>query len=392
MIDRLTSSPVRVLELRSTYRGGGGPDKTILLSAAAHDPTRVQVTCVYLRGADDAAFTLHERARELQVPFEAILERGGMDPTLLPRLAHTLYRHRPHIIHTHDYKSDLLGWALRPLVPRARLLATAHGWTLDNRRMNIYNQLDRLVLRRFDHVIAVSGATRERMVRAGIPDRRITLLYNGIDLNVWRPPGGEVDRISVRRALGLPVDGPLVGFIGRLSPEKQVSVALEAVRLARERHPGLHLVVVGDGAAESDLPGMVRRKGLEGVVHALGYRRVTPEWYHALDVYLMSSRTEGLPNTLLEAMACGCPSVVTAVGGIPELVGSSGGVLLCPSGDAACLARGVSVVVEEPGRGVRMGEAARRRVEEAFSFEARLRAIEGLYESLARGRGVRRWW
>ncbi len=375
--------PVRIVELRSTYRGGGGPDKTILLSAAAHDPARFDVRCLYLRGANDDAFTLDTRARALGVSFDTILDHGAFDPVLPVRLVAAIRRHRPHIVHTHDYKSDILGWLVRRLVPGTRLLATAHGWTLDNRRMDLYNALDRRVLRHFDHLVAVSAATRQGMTRAGIPRSRITLLYNAIDTGTWKPSPGSRAARQMKRELGVPLESRLVGFVGRLSPEKNVGLALEAIGRVCRRRSDVQMLVVGDGAVEADLPAMVRRLGLERRVHLLGFRPVTPELYHALDVYLMSSLTEGLPNTLLEAMACGCPPVVTGVGGIPELVGASGGAIVCSPGDASGLAAGILDILGHPGRARSMAHAARSRVEEAFSFHDRVRRIETLYTSLA---------
>ena len=177
--------PVRVLELRSTYGGGGGPDKTILLSAARHDPRRIQVRCLYLRGAHDMAWTVGARAQALQVDYLELLEHQRLDPAVIQTLWKELWTFRPDILHAHDYKTDLLALLLSPAVPGVRLLSTAHGWTLDNAAMSTYTRLDQEALRVFDRVVAVSLETRARLVTAGVDPDRLELLYNGIDLESW---------------------------------------------------------------------------------------------------------------------------------------------------------------------------------------------------------------
>jgi len=379
-----SSDPVRIVELRSTYRDGGGPDKTILLSAKAHDRTRYDVRCVYLRGAWDDAFNIGKRAQALGIPFEEVLERGRIDPLAMLRLARIIARHRPHVIHTHDYKTDVLGFLMRPFFPRAALLATAHGWTLDNRQMDLYNAVDRRVLRYFDHVIAVSGATRVRLEAVGVPSERLSVLYNGIDIHAWRPGPHESAAASLRAELGLPDQARLLGFIGRLSPEKDVSTAMAVARRVLDQIPDAHVLVVGEGATQVELPALVRDLKMADRVHLLGHRPVDSRLYHALDAYYMTSLTEGLPNTLLEAMASGCPSVVTPVGGIPELVGDSGGAVLCPVKDVEGLSAAILGLMCDPVRARAMGEAARCRIEAAFSFSTRLSRIEAIYEMLRR--------
>jgi glycosyltransferase involved in cell wall biosynthesis len=249
-------------------------------------------------------------------------------------------------------------------------------------------------LRHFDHVIAVSGATRDRLIASGLDPARLSILYNGIDIEVWRPGPLEPAAAALRLELGLPDRSRLVGFIGRLSPEKDAPAAMEVARRVLEGAPDTHVMVVGDGAARADLPAMIDQRSLAGRVHVLGHRPVSSALYQALDVYYMTSRTEGLPNTLLEAMACGRPSVVTAVGGIPELVGDSSGAILCAPGDVEGLAGGILSLLRDPAKAEAMGRAARQRIEASFSFAERMRRIEAVYDTLAAeaGRsGLGRW-
>lgn len=383
-------SALRILELRSTYRDGGGPDKTILLSAAQHDRRAYEVHCLYLRGAWDDAFNIGKRAAKLGVSFEEVLEQRALDPRAWTELVARARHFRPDIVHTHDYKTDVLGLLLRPFMRHAVLMATAHGWTQDNSRMNLYNQLDRRALRLYDHVVAVSEATAAHLTVAGISPSRMSILYNGIDVTTWSPQPFEPARQGLLERFQLPSSARLVGFIGRLSAEKDVPTALSAMTQVIKQCPEAHLLVVGEGAMQAELHRLAAGLGIASQVHGVGHQVVHPGLYAGLEVYLMSSLTEGLPNTLLEAMACGRPSVATRVGGIPELVGRSGSVLLAEAGDANGLAQAVLELLGHPSRAAQLGQAARTRIEEQFSFAQRLRLIEGLYSRLAQERASTR--
>jgi len=376
-------TPLRILELRTTYGDGGGPDKTILLSAQKHDPARYQVTCVYLRGANDQAFSIGRRARSLGIRYQEILEQGPIDLRAWRALAKTIRAHRPHVVHAHDYKTDLLGLLLHPAYPRAALLATAHGWTQDNPRMNLYNQLDRRVLRRYHHVLAVSEATRAHLLKARVPEPRISVLHNGIDTERWCPGEQRTASRQLKQRHRLPPSARLIGFFGRLSPEKDVPTALEVARKVIKTTRDAHVLIMGEGSERETLENQIHQAGLGQRIHSLGFQPLGPEVYQALEAYYMTSLSEGLPNTLLEAMACGIPSVATAVGGIPELVGTSGGVLLTETGDVQGLSLKLRGILEDAEGAAVQGRQARQRILDSFCFTNRLRRIEAVYQRLA---------
>lgn len=376
------TAPIRVLELRSTYGAGGGPDKTILLSAARHDPARVQVRCVYLRGASDPDWRIASRALALGVSYTELLERSRLDPEMLRGLRAEMHRFRPHIVHAHDYKTNVLALLFSPLFPQTRLLSTAHGWTLDNAAMQRYTLLDQASLAYFDHVLAVSKDTRHRLLEAGVSEARLGLLYNGISLEDW-PVGDRTQAArSLATQLGLPAEARVVGVIGRLSPEKDLPTAVEVLERVLALRPEVHGVLIGEGAGRSWLKDRVALSPLAQRLHVLGAMPVGPELYLGLAAYLMTSLTEGLPNTLLEAMATATPAVATGVGGIPELVGDSDAVLLYPPRDVLGLSQGLERILAMPDEAHMRGQRARSRIEADFSFAARLERITSVYEAL----------
>src|SRR5687768_15755574 len=162
--------PVRLLELRNTYKWGGGPDKTILLSAEQHDRERVAVVVAYVKGANDREFSIRGRLGRHELTFYEIEERGKFDTRVLRIIHDIILQHNINLIHSHDYKSDLFAYLVRCRLWRRRitLLSTAHGWGMVGLRGAFYRRLDLWLMRRFDHLIAVSQARRDEMIAARI--------------------------------------------------------------------------------------------------------------------------------------------------------------------------------------------------------------------------------
>lgn len=229
--------------------------------------------------------------------------------------------------------------------------------------------------RRAHGFVCISSRIREAALRAGYDEARLIELANGVDTDRFAPAS---DPRESRRDLGLG-EGPVAVFTGRLVPEKGLDVLIEAWQRAL---PGLpraaRLVIVGEGAEEPRLRGMVDRNGLGDSVRFAGFVADPERYLRAADLYVLPSLVEGLPNSLLEAMAVGLPSIVTRVGGNEDAVvdGACGRVV--PARDAGALADALADLVNDPSRRRRWGAAARERVLERFSIEALVDAIETL--------------
>jgi glycosyltransferase involved in cell wall biosynthesis len=293
-------------------------------------------------------------------------------------------RHDINLIHAHDYKSDLFAYLLRRRLRRRcpAIISTMHGWALDGLRGRLYWQLDCWLLRRFDRVIAVSHTTKQDMVDAGVPSHLITVLHNGIDTDTWSP---QQVRGTVREELGLDRACPVVGYVGRLSPEKDLATWLRAAALVRQRHPEAHFVVVGeghDGTLLMQLQKLATELGIAERVHFLGYRAQLLPVYAAFDLFVLSSSREGICNSLLEAMAMGLPVVTTDAGGTRELVRDGHTGYMVPQRDAEGLAHAIITLLHDPALRHQMGRAGRERVEQMFSFTRRLHRIEALYATV----------
>ncbi len=385
----LSVPAVRLLELRNTYKWGGGPDKTILLSAEQHDPNKVDVIVVYIRDVNDREFQITERARAKGLTFYEIVENGKFDLRVLFQLRHIIQTHDINIIHAHDVKSDLFAYLVKWTLPgrRVSLISTAHGWAAPGPRGDFYRALDLFIMKRFDRLIAVSNATKQLMINSGVPERIIEVIYNGIDTTSWVSKGVNH---RLRDDLGIPKSCPVIGYVGRITPEKDLDTWIHIAAKVEAKSPSVRFMIVGEGK-DNTLTERLRKKikelGLEEKVHFVGFHQVLQPYYGAMDVLLLTSDREGLPNCILEAMAMSLPVVTTGVGGVPEIVVADQTGFVGQVADVEGLSASVSELVQNLELRSKMAQAGRRRIEEIFSFRKRLELVECLYEGMVEASG-----
>jgi len=282
---------------------------------------------------------------------------------------------RPDIVHTHGYRPDVLdgGVARRLGIP---VVTTLHGFTHGGWKNWCYERLQYRAFRRFDAVVAVARPLVPRLERAGVPPWRIHEVRNA-----WHALTPPLEREAARHALGLSPDCFVVGWVGRLSPEKGPDVLLEALPLLTD----LPLVVsmVGAGVEGARLQGRARRLGLDGRIRWHGALPDAERLFAAFDLFVLSSRAEGTPIVLFEAIAVGVPIVATRVGGVPDVLSSAEAVLV-PADDAFALAAAIRGVFQDRGAAQRRARAARARLERDFGFAPWLARYEAIYASLSR--------
>lgn len=268
----------------------------------------------------------------------------------LERLLRTL---RPEVVHTHGYRADILaaGAAGRS---GCAVLTTLHGFTGGDLKIRCYEWLQRRMLRRLDGVVAVSASMARDLISAGLPADRVRVIPN-----VLPAPGPRLHRSVARRTLGVAPTRYTVGWVGRLSHEKGLDLLLESLALCGD--PGIALAVIGDGPERQRLEHQAELLGLGGQVTWCGAIQGADRYLTAFDLFAMSSRTEGSPLVLLEAMAAGVPIVATVVGGVPETISPALAVLVPPE-DPAALAAGIAKVRSDPSSAARRSLRAHVRV------------------------------
>ena len=247
----------------------------------------------------------------------------------------------PDVVHTHGYRTDVLS------APVARRLGvptvtTIHGFTGGDLKNRMYERIQRWSYRRADAVVAVSALQRDQLARDPRVRDRLHLIRNE-----WAGPVSEpFDRAASRVALGLPADALVIGWVGRLSREKGPDVLVEA--LAAMYGADWHAAIVGSGPLEQELREAIRRAGLHERVRLTGPVPDAARYFAAFDVLALTSRTEGLPIVLLEAIASGVPVVATRVGGVPDALDGRGGLLVPPESPAETAAA-LDKALREPG-------------------------------------------
>ncbi len=361
-----------VLHVRSVTEKGGGPEKTILNSPRFYGEFGYRALCVYLYPPGDGVIdSLKVRAAKSGAHLLPMKDRGPCDLRLIPRLTAICRRLRVRLWHSHDYKSNALGLAVRRFHKMA-LVSTVHGWVKYTARTPLYHAIDKCCLPWFDQVVCVSDDLYEECRRGGVAADKCTLIHNGIDAEQARR---RLARQEAKTRLGAPLDGPLIGAVGRLSAEKGFDKLLKAAVALRSGGRPVHLWIAGEGDARGELESQIERLGCRHYVRLIGQLDDPATFYQAMDVFALSSYREGLPNVVLEAMAYGAPVVATDIAGIPALVRNGEDGILVRSGDAGELTAAASALLDDPALAERLAGSARHRIEHHFSFRDRTRKI-----------------
>jgi glycosyltransferase involved in cell wall biosynthesis len=316
-----------------------------------------------------------EQVRARGIPVEIIPCRGRLDWDAVREIRKCIEVRRIDLIHTHGYKANLYGYAAdRPFdLP---LLATCHNWAGRTISLKTYYLLDRIVLKRFDRIVAVSDRIVSLLRRTGIPQEKISRINNGIDIrNFSGSPISlqkhETDHVSAR-----------VGVVGRLAHEKGLQFFLKAAREILNEQPKTEFLVVGDGPERAKLESIAHKLGMDKEVTFTGTRSDMPQVYASMDIFVLPSLNEGMPLALLEAMAAGKPVVATRVGAIPSLVipGQTG--LMVEPRDASALRDSILQLINDSKLRQKLGQAGQRTVSDRFSAETMASNYLDLYRDL----------
>jgi glycosyltransferase involved in cell wall biosynthesis len=283
-------------------------------------------------------------------------------------------RLQPGVVHTHGYRADVIGGA----VARARrvpTVSTVHGFTGGKRRDRLYQWIQSLALKRADAVIAVSAPLVERLADDGVPRDKIHYIPSG-----FTPLADTATRAAARHRLGIRTDALVAGWVGRLSREKGADVMLDALA---QSDPRWHLSVIGEGDDFVHLRQQAAKLRVSNRVTWHGPIANAGSLLTAFDAFVLSSRTEGTPITLLEAMNTGVPIIATRVGGVPDVVGPSQ-ALLVPPEQPGLIAQALSEIEREPSAATDRSVRARERLLQSFSPVTWLASIDAVYEAARR--------
>lgn len=317
---------------------------------------------------------LLEKARQAGMATEEIPSRGPFDPAMIGNITALIRQNKIDLLCVHGYKANVIGrlasW--RAGIP---LIVISRGWTGEAAKVRCYEWLDKIFLRLADHVVAVSHGQRAKILALGVKPDKVSVIHNAINL-AEVPPASEP---FLRRQLGLPEDAIIVASAGRLSPEKNYAGMVAAAAQAAAQNDSVYFVIFGEGFLRSELEGKIAAAGLGGRFLLPGFRNDLQSVMQEIDIFMLPSFTEGLPNVVLEAFAARKPVVATRVGGTPEVVQDGVSGFLTTPDNVACMAESILMLAADTELRSAMGLAGNRYVAEHFGFEAQTRKYEELY-------------
>ncbi len=390
---------MRILEIITRLVRGGAATHVLALSRAlaarGHDLLLVSGPSFGPEGTLEAE--VRAAGIALEILPDLVRDADPLRDLLAAATLHrTLARRRFDVVHSHTSKAGVLGrWIARasgvPVV-----VHSPHGHVFEeNARIPgvsdqpamraLFYVIERLSSRIAHRTIALTGSERAALIRLrlALPDR-LVVVPNGVSDHWLTQP--VMDRPAARVRVGLP-PGPWVGLVGRLAGEKGHTVAFEAFAAVARARPDARLAVVGDGPLRPFLEQLAAAPPLAGRVRFLGSRADVRDVYAALDLLVQASHYEAFGLAILEAMACGCPVVATAVGGVPEVVEHGATGLLVPPADPTALASAILAVLEDPAAAADRARVAQTQVARRFTVSQMADRIEAVYRETLDRRG-----
>jgi len=384
--------PIRIARVIARLNVGGPAQHAILLTAGL-DRTRFQSTLITgIAGRQEGDLLSAARAR-------------GVEPVVIPELGRALHpmhdvvslgklvrlfrQLRPDIVHTHTAKAGTLGRLAARLAGVPRSVHTFHGHVFEGyfspAATSVFLRIERVLARATDRIITLSPRLRLALLAMGIGrPEQVEVVPLGLDLDRFlRMPTGQAD---LRPSLRIPAGTPLLGIVGRLVPIKDHPTLFQALTLLPDGDQAPHLLVVGDGERREELQQLAHRLGLGSRVHFLGWRDDLETILSGLDVVICSSRNEGTPVALIEAMAAGVPVLSSDVGGVGDLVTHGETGWLVPPADPSALARGIERLLRDPALRRRLAGAARPVALERHHVKGLIHRMETLYADVLAGR------
>ena len=300
------------------------------------------------------------------------------------RVAYSLYtilkQGRFDLVHTHGYFADICAIPCVRFIG-AKSLATCHGFICNDNKLRLYNYLDKQILKNSTKIVVVSEGIREELLQAGIAEKKIQVLPNGVSHGPDAPKAQKL-RNEKRSALNLTANDLVVGYLGRLSEEKGLAYLVEAVGRLQGQGLPVKLLLVGEGPSRVHLHELSKKMLYNESVIFTGFQENVEQWLPVMDAFALPSRTEGTPLALLEAMAARIPVVASAVGGVPKIVRHGENGLLVPTESPVELADALAKVLTNDTLRLHLSTSAALDVEKNYGLDAWRRKYEQIYEDI----------
>ncbi len=353
----------------------GGPGKGLIQFLRCGGNELCDPVIVAFRNKNFQGWPFGEAITRLNVKSEFILQRMTYDPLLIPKTYKLVSKYDIQVLQSHGYKAHMLFFVLKYLTGLP-WVAYVHGWTAENWKIKLYNSIDKFLFRFADRIVVVSSDLTGKLNPKWIDPNKVTTVKNAIEPLVC----GRHN--NIRDAYSLSRNDLLIGVIGRFSPEKGQLYFVEAMAIVVNKIKNVKALLVGDGQQKQLLQTKANELNILDHMVFTGFQDDVAPFYDAVDLIVLPSLSEGMPNVALEAMMFGKPVVATSVGGVPEVVIDGVTGKLVPAQNPERLAEAILAVLENPVLLETYGKAGKKRVLEEFDPYKRAQQMVSVYEQL----------
>ncbi len=368
---------MRVLQLISS-KGLFGAERVVLELSKSLQKTR---SCHPVVGIIKNEYNPHietvDEARANNIDTVVFPCRSQFDLGVIASIRTFIRDNDIDVVHCHGYKSNFYG--LLASKGNIATVTTNHNWLKSHWKLKIYCFLDSLWIRYFGRIVAVSEEVKADMLKYMVPEEKIRVIDNGIDLERFNR---EISTENLRKEFGLNGDSKIIGTIGSLGHEKAHINLLKAARGVIEVHKSVRFLIVGDGPLREYLREEAVSLGIEDHIIFPGYRKDIPELLSLMDIFVLPSIKEGLPMVLLEAMAAKKPVIATRVGAVPKVITHNISGLLIEPGDINELKKSIIELISSDSKAVQISPLGYQKVKESFSSEVMAGEYISLYKEL----------
>ena len=354
----------------------GGAEQVIynLIENSDHSKYEISIICL-----DQPVGTYGRQLKKQGYELISFDRKPGFDFQIIRKIRQYIKNEDIRVLHCHQYTPFIYG-TLASLFTKTKIIFTEHGrFYPDKRRLKrvLINPVLNLVT---DYVTAISAATRIALIdNENFPREKIKLVYNGINASSFR----RSPYSKLKKDLRIAEDAFLLGTVARLDPIKNQKIMIKALKNIHKTYPDTYLIILGDGPERENLQALTEELGLISRVIFTGFKTDTARYYSIMDIFLLTSFSEGTAMTLLEAMASELPCVVTNVGGNPEIIINSENGFVIPSNDEQALAKSIITLLGNSELRKKMGRAGRAIFEKKFTVDRMVSAYESMYDGNA---------
>ncbi len=372
----LRPKTVKLLHLVSS--GGLFGAERVILNLAGHNNNGTVPIVGALRNYHNPHLEIIEEARKMGLRTVIFNSYGQFDLGTVGRVTKFLKDNDIDIIHTHNYKSDIIGFLASRLANK-KWIATNHVWHNTDAKLKIYERMDAFVLKFAHKVLTVSDEIKNDLITKRINNDKVKVIYNGIDISLFDNRSTSDD---YKHSFGIKNNDIVVAIVGRLSKEKGHHIFLRAAKEVSTRRGDIKFLIVGDGPLKEILASEVKNNNLTDKVVFTGVRNDMPQVYSICDILVNSSFIEGLPITILEAMASKVCIIATRVGAVPQVIRQGENGILLDPGDDAGLTREICALIDRPELRNMLADQAHRDVCEHFSVMSMVKHYSEIYKEV----------